>query len=184
MKLWLLLPGTILIAIFALYVFIVAIHLAAHHGDSSANVDLSIYSSGDRLLLKKHLRRLTTLRTLTMAFPFACLLSIVMLWVGYAKDYGAAYYWYFLLPLAYAFVLLVVNSGFETRAEFSFRPPHKMMARQFFKCEANRRLEGGNYGKGPMERFGPHFCRGWIEIDEQEFKALALKWYGVKLESR
>ena len=184
MKLWVILPGTILIAVFALFVFAIAIHLVARQGDSSAKVDLSIYSPSDRLLLTKHLRRLAVFSALTIAFPFVCLFGVVMLWVGYAKDYGAIYYWYFLLPVVYALVLLAVDRGFETRAQFSFRPPHQMIARQFFKCEANRRLEGGNYGKGPMERFGPHFCRGWVEIDEQEFKSLALKWYGVKLDSR
>lgn len=182
MKLWLVLPGTLLIAIFALFVFTVAIASLAQHGGSSAGVDMSIYSPGDRLLLRRHLLRLTTYKVMTMAFPFACLFSVAMLWVGYAKDQGAVYYWFFLLPVAYTLLLFIVDTGFETRAHLAFRPSHHVIGRQFFKCEANRRLEGGNYGKGPMDRFGPYFCRGWIEIDEQEFKSLAMKWHGVKLD--
>ena len=57
-----------------------------------------------------------------------------------------------------------------------------MIGRQYFKCEANRRLEGGIYGKGPLNEFGPYYCRGWVEIDEAEFKLLAMQWHGVKLD--
>jgi hypothetical protein len=62
-------------------------------------------------------------------------------------------------------------------------PPHKMIERAYFKCEASKNLEGGIYGKGPFKRFGPEASacsnQDWVRISHEEFKALATQWYGV-----
>lgn len=181
MKIWILLSGSVLILAFTIFAFAVAIHLLASQGGGPTNVDLSIYSLEDRSLLKQHLQRLAVFRVITMALPLVSGVSLVLVWIGYVKGWGPAGYWYFLLPVIYAVLLLIVWNGFDTRPSHAFRPQHEMMTRQYFKCEANRRLEGGIYGKGPMQSFGPYFCRGWQEIDEAEFKSLAMKWHGAQL---
>ena len=182
MSLWLVLPGTLFIIVFSLFIFAVAITAMSDLGGSNDPVDINIYSVGDQLLLKKHLHRLLMLKIMTIMWPLVCLLSIIMLWVGYLKEYGPLYYWWLFLPILFSILLFVVSIGFENSAELAFRPSHYMIGRQYFKCEANRRLEGGIYGKGPMKRFGPYYCRGWVEIEEAEFKLLAMQWHGVKLD--
>lgn len=61
-------------------------------------------------------------------------------------------------------------------------PPHQMIELAYFKCEASRNIEGGIYGKGPFKRFGPEgsacSSSAWTPIDHEEFKRLAIDWYG------
>ncbi len=60
-------------------------------------------------------------------------------------------------------------------------PDHEMIDYKFFKCEKSRDLRGGIYGKGPFKRFGPDKSKckktEWLEINREEFKSLATKWY-------
>ena len=99
MSLWLVLPGTLFIIAFSLFIFAVAITVMSTQGGSSNPIDMSIYSVDDQLLLKSHLQRLLMLKIMTIIWPLVCILSIIMLWVGYLKEYGSLYYGWLFLPI-------------------------------------------------------------------------------------
>jgi hypothetical protein len=91
---------------------------------------------------------------------------------------------YIIIQIAFV-ALIAISSLKVVEAGQHQDPPHQMIEKAYFKCEASKNLEGGIYiyGKGPFKRFGQQEClcsqNDWIRIRQEEFKELAAKWYGV-----
>ena len=92
-------------------------------GGGNNPVDMSIYSIGDQLLLKNHLHRLLTLKIMIIIWPLVCILSIIMLWVGYIKDYGPLYYWWLFYQyyLAFCYLFSALDSKLARNWRFARR---------------------------------------------------------------
>jgi len=65
----------------------------------------------------------------------------------------------------------------------SKRPPaYGSIVEAFYVCEEKKLLVGGVWGKGPIRKFGLEddscWRNEWKELNRNEFKELATKWYG------
>ncbi len=62
-------------------------------------------------------------------------------------------------------------------------PSYGLIEQKYYVCRVQKALNGGIFGKGPLKAYykDQEWCwrKDWEEIERDEFKALATKWYGV-----
>ena len=82
------------------------------------------------------------------------------------------------LKVRIVFMALLLSGSIGVNAD---DPSHALMDHKYMVCEESKSLEGGIYGKGPFKRFGPPgVCAvdQWLVISKEDFKRLAMEWYG------
>ncbi len=92
-----------------------------------------------------------------------------------------------VLLLIVSIVLIVIvyfvgSLAYHFYWPFNRNPSTGIIYSGYYKCEPDKVLKGGNFGKGPLitlqEKEVYFHIHAWEKIQTLEFQELAMKWYG------